>query len=137
MVNKLSLFLIWLFWWFYFVITESRWNMEELLFRHRSLPECSLYTLLWLLWNKTFCCRGSPAIRSSWKLCRPVELTTPCHVLYLQIRCILFLGFHITVILPMFWILCEIHNISVSTLQLSFISFNLCQCFSFSISFLM
>lgn len=94
-----------------FPLTESWWNLEELFFWHKFLPECCLHPLLRLVWNKTLCGRRPPSIRTSWELCWSLELIVTLYKWWSLHRFPLFFSFFVTTKLCDaidFWFKCKL-----------------------------
>lgn len=70
-------------------LSESRWDVEELLLRHSFLPQCSVHPLLWRLWYQAVCSRWTALFRPARQLRRIVELASSppslCHYIFIQI----------------------------------------------------
>lgn len=55
-------------------LSESRWDVEELLLRYPFIPQCSVHPLLWRLWHQAVCRRRTPLFWPARQLRRTVEL---------------------------------------------------------------
>lgn len=56
------------------LLSESRWDVEELLFRHSFLPQRGVHPLLWRFWHQAVCSRWTALFWPAWQLRRTVEL---------------------------------------------------------------
>lgn len=70
-------------------LSESRWDVEELLLRHSFLPQCSVHPLLWRLWHQAVCSRWTALFWPARQLRRIVELASSsppslCHYIFVQ-----------------------------------------------------
>lgn len=58
------------------LLSESRWDVEKLLFWHSFLPQRGVHPLLWRFWHQAVCSRWTALFRPARQLRRTVELVS-------------------------------------------------------------